>query len=46
MKYRSESKHGFAYRGCLQCAILKALRGCEEKRAQMATDVQFFLQNV
>ena len=31
MKYRSEFKHGFNNRGCLHCAILKALHGFQEK---------------
>ena len=31
MKYRSEFKYGFANRGCLHCAILKALHRCQEK---------------
>ena len=46
MKYRSEFKHGFTNRGCLQCAILKALNGFQEKRAHKSGDMQFFLQNV
>ena len=31
MKYRSEFKHGFTNRDCLQCAILKALH-CFQKK--------------
>ena len=45
MKYRSEFKHGFTNRGCLQCAILKALHGFQKKRAHKSRDMQFFLQN-
>ena len=37
MKFRSKFNHGFTNRGCLQCAILKALK---------ARDMQSFLQNV
>ena len=33
IKYRSEFKHGFTNRGCLHCAILKALRGFQEKKS-------------
>ena len=46
MKYRSEFKRGFTNRGCLHCAILKALRGFQEKRAHKSRDMQFLLQNV
>ena len=46
MKYRSEFKHGFTNRGCLYCAILKALHGFKAKRAHKARYMQFFLQNV
>ena len=45
MKYRSEFKHGFNSRGCLQCAILKALHSFQEKRAHKSRDI-FFLQNI
>ena len=37
MKFRSKFNHDFTNRGCLQCAILKALK---------ARDMQSFLQNV
>ena len=33
MKYRSEFKHGFTNRDCLQCAILKVLHGVQEKKS-------------
>ena len=46
MKYRSEFKHGFTNRGCLHCAILKALHDFKEKRAHKSRDNQFFLGNV
>ena len=46
MKYRSEFKHGFTNRGCLHCAISKALHCFQEKKAQKSRDMQFFLQNV
>ena len=46
MKYRSEFKHGFTNRACLHCAVLKALHGFKEKRADKASHMQFFLQNV
>ena len=46
MKYRSEFKHGFTNRGCLHCAILKALHGVQEKRAHKSMDMQFSPQNV
>ena len=39
MKYRSEFKHGFNSRGCLQCAILNALHGFQEKRAHKSRDI-------
>ena len=45
MKYRSEFKHGFSNRGCLQYAFLKALHGFQEKRAHKSRDMQCFLQN-
>ena len=45
-KYRSEFKHGFPSRGCLRCAILKALHGFMEKRVHKARDMYFFFQNV
>ena len=46
MKYRSEFKHGFTNRGCLHCAILKALHSFQEKRAHKSRDKQFFFQDV
>ena len=46
MKYRSEFKHGFTNRGCLHCAISKALDCCKEKRVHKAKGMQFFFQNV
>ena len=46
MKYRSEFKHGFNNRGCLHCAILKALHGFQEKRSHKSRDMPFFSQHV
>ena len=46
MKYRSEFKHVFSNRGCLHCAILRALHNFKEKRAHKSRDNQFFLGNV
>ena len=45
MKFRSKFNHGFTYRGCLHCAILKALCSFKKKRAHKEKDMQFFLQN-
>ena len=46
MKCRSEVKHGFTNRGCLDGTILKALNGFKgEKKAHMTKDMEFFLQN-
>ena len=45
MKHKSNFNHGFTNRGCLHCAIIKALYGFNEKRAHMGRDMQFFLQN-
>ena len=42
MKCRSEFKNGFTNRGCLHCAVLKALHGFKEKRAHKARDMEFF----
>ena len=44
MKHRSEFKHGFTNRGCLHCAILKALHGFSGKKNPQVKG--FFLQNV
>ena len=33
MKYRSKFKHDFTNRGCLHCAILKALHAFKEKKS-------------
>ena len=46
MTYISEFKHGFTNRGCLHCAILKALHSFIIKRAHKLRDIQFFFQNV
>ena len=46
LKYRLKFKHGFTNRGCLHCAILKALHDFQEKRAHKSRDMQFFLQIV
>ena len=46
MKNRLEFKHGFTNRSYLHGAILKALRGFQEKRAHKSWDMQFFFQNV
>ena len=45
-KDKSECKHGFTNRGCLHCAILKALHGFPKKRALKLRNMEFFLQNV
>ena len=45
-KYRSEFKHRFSNRSCLNCAILNALHGCKEKRAHKARGMQLFRQIV
>ena len=42
MKNRPEFKHGFTNRSYLLGAILKALRGFQEKRAHKSRDMQFF----
>ena len=41
MKYKSKFKHGFTNRGCLHCAILKALHGFQGKWANKSRDMQF-----
>ena len=46
VKYRSESKYGLTNRGCLHCAILKALHAFQETRVKKSRDMQFSLQNV
>ena len=35
MKYKSEFKHGFTNRGCLDCAIIKAIQGFMKKSPQV-----------
>ena len=42
MKFRSNFNHGFANRGCLHCAVLKALHGFKEKSGHKARDMQYF----
>ena len=46
MKHGSKFRHGFINCGHLHCAILKALLGFHEKRANKSRDMQFFLENV
>ena len=41
MSYRLKFKYSFTNRGCLYCAILKALYGCQEKRAHKSRDIHF-----
>ena len=45
MNYRSEFKRGFTNRGCLHCAVLKAIHVFKEKRGNKSRDIYFFLQN-
>ena len=45
MKFISKFNHGFTNRGCLHCAVLKALYGFKEKRGHKVTEMQFFNQN-
>ena len=44
MKCRSEFKLGFTNRGCLHCAILKALHEFKKNRAHKPKGMQFFLE--
>ena len=44
IKFRSKYNHGFTNRGCVHCAILKALYGFKEKTDHQAKDTQFFFQ--
>ena len=46
MKYRSQSKNGFTNRGCLHCAIFKALHGFIKKEPTSQGFFEFLLQNV
>ena len=46
MKFRSKFNNGFTNRGCLHCAVLKALYNFKEKRAHKARDMQYLLQNI
>ena len=39
VKFRRKFKNGFTNRGCLPCAILKALHGFKKKRTHKAIDV-------
>ena len=39
VKFRRKFKNGFTNRGCLHCAILKALHGFKKKRTHKAIDV-------
>ena len=43
MKY-TELKHGFTNRGCLNCDILKALHGFQEKSSQVKNYEIFFFK--
>ena len=43
MKYTSEFKHGFTNRGCLHCAILKALHGFKGKKKPQGKRYAVFL---
>ena len=46
MTNMSDFTHGFTNRSYLHGAILKALRGFQEKRAHTSRNMQFFIQNV
>ena len=46
IELKSKFNRSFTNRGCLDCAILKALYNFKEKIAHKAGGMQFFFQNV
>ena len=44
IKHRSKFKHGFTNHGYLHCAILKALRGFQEKEPTIQGICNFFFK--